>query len=103
MLDVTSLDYLSQLNGDPSPPQDVGPTGRCSRGPGPIPGVHLVTGGDARLKDLRVTVPALLVAHDCKVGYTLVIEAADALKYGRLSHVDQTYLRLATYRRRTPR
>ncbi|MEU9429731.1 Tn3 family transposase [Streptomyces sp. NPDC048342] len=23
---------------------------------------------------------------------------ADALKYGRLSHVDQTYLRLATYR-----
>jgi TnpA family transposase len=57
-----------------------------------------VTGGEARLKDLHVTIAALLVAHSCNVGYTPVIGAADALKYGRLSHVDQTYLRLATYR-----
>ncbi|WTA84468.1 Tn3 family transposase [Streptomyces antimycoticus] len=57
-----------------------------------------VTGGEARLKDLLVTIAALLVAHSCNVGYTPVIGAADALKYGRLSHVDQTYLRLATYR-----
>jgi hypothetical protein len=56
-----------------------------------------VTGGEARLKDLHVTVAALLVAHGCNVGYTPVIGAADPLKYGRLSHVDQTYLRLATY------
>jgi hypothetical protein len=57
-----------------------------------------VTGGEARLKDLHVTIAALLVAHSCNVGYTPVIGAADALKYGRLSHVDQTYLRPATYR-----
>jgi TnpA family transposase len=57
-----------------------------------------VTGGEARLKDLNVTIAALLVAHSCNVGYTPVIGAADALRYGRLSHVDQTYLRLATYR-----
>ncbi|WP_331761108.1 Tn3 family transposase (plasmid) [Streptomyces anulatus] len=57
-----------------------------------------VTGGEARLKDLPVTIAALLVAHGCNVGYTPVISGVDALKYGRLSHVDQTYLRLATYR-----
>ncbi|WP_031086334.1 Tn3 family transposase [Streptomyces sp. NRRL S-1831] len=57
-----------------------------------------VTGGEARLKDLHVTIAALLVAHSCNVGYTPVIGAADALKYGRLSHVDQTYLRLSTHR-----
>ncbi|MFH9677364.1 Tn3 family transposase [Streptomyces sp. NPDC017405] len=57
-----------------------------------------VTGGEARLKDLHVTVAGLLVAHGCNVGYTPVIGGIDALKYGTLSHVDQTYLRLATYR-----
>lgn len=57
-----------------------------------------VTGSEARLKDLPVTIAALLVAHGCNVGYTPVISGVHALKYGRLSHVDQTYLRLATYR-----
>jgi hypothetical protein len=57
-----------------------------------------VTGAGPRLKDLHVTIAALLVAHGCNVGYTPVIGGADALKYGRLSHVGQTYLRLATYR-----
>lgn len=57
-----------------------------------------VTGGEARLRDLHVSIAALLVAHGCNVGYTPVISGADALKYGRLSHVDQTYLRLSTYR-----
>nr|BBG20802.1 transposase [Streptomyces fradiae]BBG20806.1 transposase [Streptomyces fradiae] len=57
-----------------------------------------VTAGEARLKDLNVTIAALLVAHGCNVGYTPVMGGADPLKYGRLSHVDQTYLRLATYR-----
>ena len=56
-----------------------------------------ITGGEARLKELHVTIAALLVAHSCNVGYTPVIGSADALKYGTLSHVDQTYLRLATY------
>lgn len=49
-----------------------------------------ITGGEARLKDLHVTVAALLVAHGCNVGYTPVIGGTDELKYGRLSHVDQT-------------
>lgn len=40
----------------------------------------------------------LLVAHGCNVGFTPVIGGADALRYGRLSHVDQTYLRMETYR-----
>ncbi|MBC9713484.1 Tn3 family transposase [Streptomyces sp. TRM66268-LWL] len=57
-----------------------------------------ITGGEARLKELHVTIAALLVAHSCNVGYTPVIGSAYALKYGTLSHVDQTYLRLATYR-----
>lgn len=57
-----------------------------------------VTGSEARLRDLHVTLAALLVAHGCNVGYTPVIGGLDALKYGRLSHVDQTYLRLETYR-----
>jgi TnpA family transposase len=57
-----------------------------------------ITGGEARLADLHVTIAALLVAHGCNVGYTPVVSGADALKYDRLSHVDQTYLRLATYR-----
>ncbi|GGV00538.1 transposase [Streptomyces albospinus] len=57
-----------------------------------------VTGGKARLRDLHVTIAALLVAHGCNVCYTPVIGGLDALKYGRLSHVDQTYLRLETYR-----
>ncbi|MFF8653793.1 Tn3 family transposase [Streptomyces huasconensis] len=57
-----------------------------------------VTGGEARLRDLHITIAGLLVAHGCNVGYTPVMGGADALKYGRLSHVDQTYLRLATYR-----
>ncbi|WP_084464891.1 Tn3 family transposase [Microtetraspora fusca] len=57
-----------------------------------------ITGGEARLADLHVTIAALLVAHGCNVGYAAVIGAVDALTRDRLSHVDQTYLRLATYR-----
>jgi TnpA family transposase len=57
-----------------------------------------VTGGEARLKDLQVTIAALLVAHGCNVGFTPVVGGADALRYGRLSHVDQLYLRLEPYR-----
>ncbi|GAA4070043.1 hypothetical protein GCM10022214_26860 [Actinomadura miaoliensis] len=57
-----------------------------------------ITGGDARLADLDVTIAALLVAHGCNVGYTPVIASAEPLMRDRLSHVDQTYLRHATYR-----
>ncbi|GAB3893355.1 hypothetical protein GCM10027612_42780 [Microbispora bryophytorum subsp. camponoti] len=38
------------------------------------------------------------MAHGCNVGMTPVIGGAKALRRDRLSHVDQTYLRLATYR-----
>ncbi|WP_432167823.1 Tn3 family transposase, partial [Streptomyces sp. bgisy031] len=57
-----------------------------------------ITGGEARLANLETTIAALLVAHGCNVGYTPVIGGADPLTRDRLSHVDQTYLRLATYR-----
>jgi TnpA family transposase len=57
-----------------------------------------ITGGEAPLADLETTIAALLVAHGCNVGYTPVIGGADPLTRDRLSHVDQTYLRLATYR-----
>ncbi|GAB3957249.1 hypothetical protein GCM10028832_14540 [Streptomyces sparsus] len=57
-----------------------------------------VTGGEARLADLHVTIAALLVAHGCDVGHTPALRGTDAPKYGRLARVDQTCLRLATYR-----
>ncbi|MBG6089617.1 TnpA family transposase [Actinomadura viridis] len=56
-----------------------------------------LTGGEARLADLDTTIAALLVAHGCNVGYTPVIGSAEPLTRDRLSHVDQTYLRHATY------
>ncbi|GAA1587659.1 hypothetical protein GCM10009678_82590 [Actinomadura kijaniata] len=57
-----------------------------------------LTGGEARLADLGTTIAALLVAHGCNVGYTPVVGSAEPLTRDRLSHVDQTYLRHATYR-----
>jgi len=57
-----------------------------------------ITGERARLADLGVSIAALLVAHGCNVGLTPVVGGARALTRDRLSHVDQTYLRLATYK-----
>ena len=57
-----------------------------------------ITGSEPRLKDLHVSIAALLVAHGCNVGMTPVIANHKALRRDRLSHVDQTYLRLATYK-----
>ncbi|MFI6182986.1 Tn3 family transposase [Nonomuraea sp. NPDC051191] len=57
-----------------------------------------ITGEAARLADLPISIAALLVAHGCNVGMTPVIGGAKALRRDRLSHVDQTYLRLATYK-----
>ncbi len=45
-----------------------------------------------------MSIAALLVAHGCNVGMTPVVGGARALTRDRLSHVDQTYLRLATYK-----
>ncbi|MGW7068678.1 Tn3 family transposase [Streptomyces sp. NPDC054855] len=61
-----------------------------------------VTGSEARLKDLHVTIATLLVAPSCNVGYTPVIGAADARKYGCLP---QSTRRICDWRRtgrRTP-
>jgi len=64
--------------------------------------VH-VSGHDTRMKDLPVSVAALLIAEACNVGLTPVIDAdVEALTRGRLSHVDQNYLRADTHTERTP-
>lgn len=57
-----------------------------------------VTGGASRLADLHVSVAALLTAHSLNVGLSPVIDAGvPAPTRGRLSHVDQYYLRPDTY------
>ncbi|GAA3760789.1 Tn3 family transposase [Salinactinospora qingdaonensis] len=57
-----------------------------------------VSGSEARLADLDVTVAALLVCHSCNLDYTPVAKpGVAALSRDRLSHVDQTYLRAETY------
>jgi TnpA family transposase len=59
--------------------------------------VH-VSGHDTRMKDLPVSVAALLIAEACNVGLVPVIDAdVEALTRGRLSHVDQNYLRADTH------
>jgi TnpA family transposase len=56
------------------------------------------SGGEARLSDLHVTIAAALTAHALNVGYTPVISTGvAALTRGRISHVDQNYLRAETY------
>ena len=74
------VDLRTAVNGDAAP-------GRPARGAaGGVlldrrgPAFTSVTGGEARLKDLHVTIAALLVAHGCNVGYTPVIRpGVDAL------------------------
>jgi TnpA family transposase len=57
-----------------------------------------LSGGRTRLGDLHVTVAAALTAHALNVGYVPVIsEGVPALTRGRISHVDQNYLRPENY------
>nr|WP_199239270.1 hypothetical protein [Streptomyces sp. ICBB 8177] len=49
-----------------------------------------VGGGETRLKDLHVTIAMLLVRAQPPSTYSPAIGTADALKYGRLPHADQT-------------
>jgi len=57
-----------------------------------------VSGGRSRLADLHVTIAAALTAHALNVGYVPVIsEGVPALTRGRISHVDQNYLRPENY------
>lgn len=52
----------------------------------------------ARMEDVATSVAALLVAEACNVGLTPVTNpAVPALTRGRLSHVDQNYLRADTH------
>lgn len=59
--------------------------------------VH-VSGHDTRMTDLPVSVAALLIAEACNVGLAPVTDPdVEALTRGRLSHVDQNYLRADTH------
>lgn len=61
--------------------------------PGFIEAFTAASGGATRLSDLHVSVAAALCAHALNVGYGPVIDDVPALTRGRLSHVDQNYLR----------
>jgi TnpA family transposase len=57
-----------------------------------------ISGGPSRMSDLDVTIAAALTAHALNVGYVPVIsEGVPALTRGRISHVDQNYLRPENY------
>ncbi len=56
-----------------------------------------LSGGGSRLRDLEVSVAALLVAQGCNTGLTPVVNSSvPALTRDRLLHVDQNYLRTET-------
>lgn len=56
------------------------------------------SGSRSRLADLHVTIAAALTAHALNIGYVPVItEGVPALTRGRISHVDQNYLRAENY------
>jgi TnpA family transposase len=66
--------------------------------PGFVAAFAGVSGGRSRLGDLHVTIAAALTAHALNVGYVPVIsEGVPALTRGRISHVDQNYLRPENY------
>lgn len=56
-----------------------------------------VSGGTTRLKDMHISIAALLTAHSLNVGFGPVLADADALTRDRLAHVDQHYLRPENY------
>ena len=58
----------------------------------------VVSGGTSRLKDLHISIAALLTAHSLNVGFGPVLaHDVDALTRDRLAHVDQHYLRPENY------
>ena len=56
-----------------------------------------VSGGTTRLKDMHISIAALLTAHSLNIGLGPVLADADALTRDRLAHVDQHYLRPENY------
>jgi len=66
--------------------------------PGFVAAFTAASGGETRLADLDVTIAAALTAHALNIGYTPVISpGVAALTRGRVSHVDQNYMRADTY------
>jgi hypothetical protein len=58
-----------------------------------------ITGGEARISDLNVSISALLVAEACNIAWRPVIKpSVAALTRDRLAHVNANYLRLDTIR-----
>jgi len=56
------------------------------------------SGGQPRLKDLQATIAAALTAHALNIGFGPVVSpGVPALTRGRISHVDQNYLRAENY------
>lgn len=56
-----------------------------------------ITGGGSRLRDLEVSLAAILVAQACNIGLTPVASpAVPALTRDRIQHVDQNYVRMET-------
>jgi hypothetical protein len=65
---------------------------------------NAVSGGRSRLKDLEVTIAACLTAHALNIGFDPIVkEGVPALERGRVSHVDQNYMRAETYTAANPR
>jgi len=57
-----------------------------------------VSGGQSRLADLHVSVAAGLTAQALNIGYRPIVSpGVKALTRGRISHVDQTYLRAENF------
>ena len=57
-----------------------------------------LSGGRSRMSDLDLTIAAALTAHALNIGYVPVIsDSVPALRRGRISHVDQNYLRPENY------
>jgi TnpA family transposase len=66
--------------------------------PGFVEAFTAASGGEPRLADLDISIAAALTAQALNIGYTPVISpGVRALTRGRISHVDQNYLRAENF------
>lgn len=66
--------------------------------PGFVRAVTAASGGQSRLSDLHVTIAACLTAQAVNIGYDpIVTPGVEALKWDRISDVNQTCLGTETY------
>ena len=62
-----------------------------------------VSGDRGRLRELEVTVAACLTAHALNISFDPIVkEGVPALERGRVSHVDQNFMRAATHAAANP-